>query len=130
MQIQAAGMPWFAEDDYEAFRKLLPERSWHPTFAKWRDAAEQNLKHLQGQGMLAVKAHVHSQSFAAWCRAQGHNVDTRALTTFANELLLGRELRAPLNVLIARCQASVQLVQAHRSHSTGLNRGSALYVAD
>ncbi len=85
MQIQAAGMPWFQQDDYEAFRKLLPDRSWHPTFDQWRQAAEQNLQRLEGQGMVTVKANVRSDAFADWCRASGHNIDTHALTTFANE---------------------------------------------
>lgn len=87
-QIQVVGMPWFAEDDYEEFRRLLPNRSWHRTFEQWREAAEQQLQHLERQGMVTVKADVRAHSFADWCRAQGHDVETRALTTFANECAL------------------------------------------
>jgi hypothetical protein len=86
MQIRAAGMAWFAEDDYEAFRLVLPDRSWHQTFALWRHAAEKPLKHIESQGIVAVKAHVKSDAFVGWCRSTGRNVDTQALTAFANEV--------------------------------------------
>ena len=84
-QIQVAGMAWFAEDDYDSFRRLLPERSWHPTFALWRQAAEENLKRLESKGYVTVKADVRSDTFADWCRSRGLDIDTRALTAYANE---------------------------------------------
>lgn len=85
MQIEAAGMPWFAEDDYESFRRVLPDRSWHPTHAQWLDAAEKNLERLKASGVLAVKAHVRSNDFITWCRSTGRNVDAKALAAWGNE---------------------------------------------
>ncbi len=84
-QIQAAGMPWFEEDDYEAFKSVLPDRHWHATFREWETAAQQGFERLQNQGVRAVKAKVRSQEFIAWCRAAGHDVNTQALLTFGNE---------------------------------------------
>lgn len=85
MQVQIAGMPWFAADDYEAFRRLMPERSWHPTFAEWEKAANEGLKRIERSGARAVKAHVRSQDFARWCRETGRDINTQALLDFANE---------------------------------------------
>lgn len=86
--IQAAGLPWFEEDDYDSFRTVLPDRAWHPSFREWEAAAQQTLQHLEHQGIRAVKAHVQSAAFVAWCQRTGRNVDTHALTAFANDIAL------------------------------------------
>lgn len=85
MQIQSAGLPWFYEDDYESFRRILPERRWHPTYGEWLQAAEQTLQHESAKGRIALKAYVRSHEFVAWCRERGLDVESRALTTFAAE---------------------------------------------
>ncbi|MGN6729101.1 MAG: hypothetical protein ACTHJG_04625 [Rhodanobacteraceae bacterium] len=84
-QIQIAGLPWFVAEDYESFRKVLPDRQWHRTFAEWEAAAEQTFKRIQNQGIRPVKAQVVSSQFVAWCRDTGRNIDTQALIAFANE---------------------------------------------
>lgn len=85
MQVQAMGMAWFEEDDYEAFRSVLPDRKWHATYREWEAAAEQRLEGLRNQGVRAIKAKTRSADFMAWCRRTGRNVDTQALLDFANE---------------------------------------------
>lgn len=85
MQVQAVGMPWFHEDDYEAFRLLLPDRSWHASHGEWEAAAQQNLQRLHHQGVRAIKAEVRSADFAAWCRRAGCDIDAQALLAYANE---------------------------------------------
>ena len=87
-QIQAAGLPWFVAEDYDSFRKVLPDRQWHGTFAEWETAAEQTFKRLENQGIRPVKAKVISGQFVAWCSNTGRNVDTQALLAFANEAAL------------------------------------------
>ncbi len=85
MEIQAAGLPWFAEDDYESFRRVLPDRRWHPTYADWLSAAEQNFERIQTSGVMAIKAHVRSNEFVAWCEATSRDVDAHALLAWGNE---------------------------------------------
>ena len=85
MQPKAAGHAWFYEDDYEAFRKLLPDRSWHATFGLWEKSAEQTVQRFESQGIRAIKAEVRSNEFVAWCTASGLGVDAKALTMYANE---------------------------------------------
>lgn len=84
--IQATGMAWFDEDDYEAFRSVLPARKWHATFSEWEAAANQNVERLKHQGIRAIKAKARSADFVAWCASTGRNVDTQALTAFAAEV--------------------------------------------
>jgi hypothetical protein len=85
MQIQIAGLAWFEEDDYESFRAVLPDRRWHPTFDAWREAAEQNANRLEARGIRTIKAKVRSNDFIAWCGLTGRDVDSEALTAYANE---------------------------------------------
>ena len=84
--IQALGMAWFYEDDYEAFRSVLPDRSWHRTFHEWEAAAEKGMQRIRDQGGRPVKAKARSTEFIAWCAAAGHHVDAKALTAFAAEV--------------------------------------------
>lgn len=49
MHLQIAGLPWFAEDGYESFRALLPDRHWHATYREWERAAQQTLQRVQAQ---------------------------------------------------------------------------------
>lgn len=92
MQIQAAGIPWFAEDDYASFRGALPDRAWHPTYAQWLAAAQRTEQSLRQRNIVTVKAHVRAAEFIAWCRASGVDVNTQALTAFANEAAMRIQL--------------------------------------
>ena len=84
-QIQAAGLPWFVAEDYESFRKILPDRQWHSTFSEWEAAANQTFQRIKNQGIRPVKAKVISSEFVNWCNSTGRNIDTQALIAFANE---------------------------------------------
>ena len=55
-QIQAAGLPWFVAEDYESFRRVLPDRQWHRTYSEWEAAANQTFQRIQNQGIRPVKA--------------------------------------------------------------------------
>jgi len=83
--IEAAGMPWFDEDDYAAFRSILPDRKWHRTFQEWEAAAQKNKDRLHYQGIRAIKVQVRSAAFVEWCRSTGRRIDNDALLALANE---------------------------------------------
>ena len=83
--VQAAGMAWFEEDDYEAFRSVLPDRHWHATFSEWETAANKQIESFTHKGIWTIKAKARSADFAAWCRSTGRDVNTQALLDFANE---------------------------------------------
>ena len=84
-QIRAAGLPWFVAEDYESFRRVLPDRQWHRTYSEWEAAANQTFQRIQNQGIRPVKAKVISSDFINWCNSTGRNIDTNALIAFANE---------------------------------------------
>ncbi|NII71487.1 hypothetical protein FHW84_000043 [Dyella sp. SG562] len=79
------GIPWFIKEDYEAFRRLVPQRSWHTTFGQWEAAATKVLDQQRRAGVLAFKVEVQSESFALWCLDTGHSVDREALSEYASK---------------------------------------------
>lgn len=80
------GIPWFAREDYEAFRTLLPDRAWHATFDQWQAAAKQAFDKIKrSNDIRVVKAHVQSDAFAQWCRSTGRDVKARALADYGND---------------------------------------------
>lgn len=86
MQVQAVAFACFAEDDYESFRRLLPQRRWHADYAGWRHAHEQGMQALRDKGGLPIEQEVRSEGFAAWCRVSQRQLDTQSLTGYAVEL--------------------------------------------
>lgn len=78
------GVPWFSRDDYEAFRSLLPQRSWHTTYDQWELAANKVLHQQQCAGVPTLKVDVQSAAFALWCRDTGHDINARALVEYAS----------------------------------------------
>lgn len=79
------GVPWFARDDYEAFRSLVPQRSWHTTYDQWELAANKVVSQQQGAGVPTFKVEVRSGAFALWCQDTGHDINARSLVEYASE---------------------------------------------
>lgn len=84
-QLSAVGIPWFAGDDYEAFRKLMPDRAWQDTYDKWEFAANKLADQQERAGVRVFKANVQSDAFAQWCRSTGRDINSRALLDYASE---------------------------------------------
>jgi hypothetical protein len=84
-QHNPVGIPWFAQEDYEAFRQLVPQRSWHVTFEQWEVAATKALDQQRRAGVLAFKVDVQSEAFARWCLDTGHSTDRQALSEYISE---------------------------------------------
>ena len=78
------GVPWFSRDDYEAFRLLVPQRSWHTTYDQWELAANKVLNQQQRAGVPTLKVEVQSVAFALWCQGTGHDINARSLVEYAN----------------------------------------------
>lgn len=79
------GIPWFTPEDYEAFRQLVPQRSWHVTFEQWEAAAIKTLDQQRRAGVLVFKVDIQSEAFARWCFDTGRDTDRQALSEYASE---------------------------------------------
>lgn len=84
-KVQAFGMAWYLESDYEALRAMFIDGHKLPaTFLQWQDQAEQARKRYLRQGHIVVKAHIDPATFPAWCAANGCDVDATGRIKFAN----------------------------------------------
>ncbi len=81
------GHAWFRESEYEEFRQLFAENgeTLPDTFDEWLEVAEYGLNDFRRQGHTVVKAYLHIQTFAEWCRSRSLNIDADARRKFAQE---------------------------------------------
>lgn len=79
------GIPWFSREDYDAFRRLIPQRSWHAAYEQWEADANRLVDLQQSMGVRVLKAPVQSDTFADWCRLNGHKLGSHALSVYASE---------------------------------------------
>ena len=86
MQENLIGIPWFEEDDYQAFRETLPKYGWEDTYGGWLHGAERELDAFVEQGIPAFKARMNSDRFVAWCIVKGFGVNTNALAAYSDEI--------------------------------------------
>lgn len=74
---------WFTRDEYDALRRLLPNVDNLPnTFDEWSEATAKQIAELESHGIIAEKAIIHPQEFAAWCRASGLDCSLATLGAF------------------------------------------------
>lgn len=84
-KLRAVGVPWFDREDYEAFRRVVPDLVWHITYYQWEASANRFMDQVQRMGVCAFKAHVKSDTFVEWCRSSGREVNSRALVDYAGD---------------------------------------------
>ncbi|WP_132258406.1 hypothetical protein [Paucimonas lemoignei] len=84
-QLQAIGIAWYRESDYDALRAMFTDGHKLPsTFLQWQDQAEQARKRYVRQGHIVIKAHIDPVTFPAWCDANGCTVDAQGRMRFAS----------------------------------------------
>lgn len=83
--IRAVGIPWYDREDYARVLAVMEDAEVLPaTWEDWFKKAKNVRDQLRAQGHLVEKVHVDPDTFPDWCRANGHNVDAKGRTAFAN----------------------------------------------
>lgn len=83
--VQALGMVWYRESDYEELLTLFTDAEKLPrSFLQWQDMAEQGRKRYVRQGVFVVKAYIDPRTFPAWCEANGCGLDANGRMKFGN----------------------------------------------
>ena len=84
---KVAGIPWYRLEDYETAMTIMEDRkNLHRTYTEWRLAAEQAEKHMRRNGWATIRAYIDPGNFAAWCRSNGVNVDSKGRNHYANSI--------------------------------------------
>jgi hypothetical protein len=81
---------WF-EDDV-AYRRALQiftdSKSMPATFEDWKALVKRELEEIKRVGNIAIRADFDPETFIAWCRPRGFQVDSQARAAFAEHIVL------------------------------------------
>lgn len=81
---EAAGIPWVREKDYGAFLAISEDAAKLPgTWEEFIGYSKQTEDYFQQQGIRAVRAYIDPATFPAWCKAEGHGVNSKGRMAFA-----------------------------------------------
>ncbi|MCF8156425.1 MAG: hypothetical protein K9K35_10505 [Rhodoferax sp.] len=83
--IQSIGLPWYERGEWVQARAVMEDgHSLARTYGEWEANAKELEQALRGEGYAVVRAHIRPLQFVAWCRANGHNVNSEGRNAFAN----------------------------------------------
>lgn len=86
------GLPWYAEEQYEALRASLPDGAkLPPHYETWRIATEQMEREVQRSGVAVVRVPIEVAAFTAWCARTGTPGDGSGRAQYAAEILAGTD---------------------------------------
>lgn len=87
MSVQVVGIAWYKPEHYTRLKKLFKDGANMPeTYAEWLKRAEHVAKDIESKGGIRVyKVEIDPDEFPAWCRANGHEINSAGRTAFANQ---------------------------------------------
>jgi len=81
---------WF--QDELAYRRALEiftdSKSMPAAFQDWKALVKRELEEIKRVGNIAIRADFYPETFIAWCRARGFQVDSQARAAFAEHVVL------------------------------------------
>lgn len=79
-----AGIAWFRSDQWELLRSVASDPDiLEQTHAEWESLAEETIRDLAREGLLARKVDVDVNDLRAWCIAQQRPLDSAARAAYA-----------------------------------------------
>jgi len=86
MPVSLVGIAWYRREDYDNLKATFKDSEDLPdTFDEWLEKAERVSGTLTGQGIAVVKAYIDPETFPAWCRDHGFEMDKVARMEFGTE---------------------------------------------
>jgi hypothetical protein len=83
--------PWFSRENYNAIKAMVgPDTDLPDTFDAWLQRETERMARAEAKGLVAKKAVVDPDKFAAWCRASGVDANDFTLGAFATSIF-GRD---------------------------------------
>jgi hypothetical protein len=89
------GIAWYADaESYEQIRAASTDSAeMHDTFNEWLAMAESYERAMNKTGSKVSRVPLNPLEFFAWCKSQGHNVDTHARELFVSTTLARKEFK-------------------------------------
>jgi hypothetical protein len=80
-------MVWYKEEDWDTLMALFTDSHLlPPSYAEWLKRAEEMQKKVEGSGDLVMKVFIDPETFPAWCKEKGKEMDSAARADIAIEV--------------------------------------------
>ncbi len=78
---------WYREKDWETLRNLFTDSHLLPvSYADWLQRAEEMVTKVEASGDVALKVYIDPETFPAWCKEKGREMDGNARADLAIEV--------------------------------------------
>ena len=80
-------MVWYKEEHWDALIKLFADSHLLPKkYSDWLQKAEEMVKKVESSGDVVMKVFIDPDTFPAWCKEKGKEMDMHARTELAIEV--------------------------------------------
>lgn len=80
-------MVWYKEEDWEKLLTMFTDSHLLPkSYNDWLERAEAMVKQVEDAGDVVVKVFIDPETFPAWCKKKGREMDMNARTDLAIEV--------------------------------------------
>ncbi len=80
-------MVWYKEEHWDTLTKIFTDSHLLPkSYADWLARAEEMVKKVEGSGDVIMKVFIDPDTFPAWCKEKGREMDSDARAELAIEV--------------------------------------------
>jgi hypothetical protein len=80
-------MVWYKEEHWDTLTKLFTDSNLLPkSYADWLTRAEKMQKKVEASGDIVMKVFIDPETFPAWCKDKGREMDSNARAELAIEV--------------------------------------------
>ena len=77
-------MVWYKKEDWDTLMELFPDSHLlPPSYTDWLGRAEEMVKQVEGSGDVVMKVFIDPETFPAWCKEQGREMNSEARAELA-----------------------------------------------
>jgi hypothetical protein len=77
-------MVWYKERDWDMLMELFPDSHLlPPSYNDWKRRAEEMKTQVETDGDVVIKVYIDPETFPAWCKAQGKDMNSEARAELA-----------------------------------------------
>ncbi len=78
---------WYKEDDWARLKEMFTDGHMLPvTYDDWLKRAEAMLEEISGQGDIGMKVYIDPETFPAWCKEKGVEMNGESRSQMAIEV--------------------------------------------
>lgn len=83
-RVRGHAIPYFSEPEWHKARTVMVDgHTFHATYAEFTRKVEKVQAQLTRQGTASIRVYLDVDEFAAWCTANGRQVDADSRAAFA-----------------------------------------------